>query len=304
MKAVPNFEKFLSTLDVSSYATAKAAIVAHVHGILGEGDLKKEFQEVFVVADGDAERRKKVYEYVRGSLWPNRRNAGFDGASDSLAKKLAAKELSRLDASPESVSKFVTGLVDTELRNKSSDEVAKLMLNAKGQTGFIGFLANTFKTEKSLASFVEDVRESNADLEKAYESKEAKKIFDSMTKPDGKPLTQEEIASVKVASRKAKLTEMASAKALAGYAKANPGQRKESFDLDTFADIEGVGFDMSDRTKKYVRNELWKDLAIEAAAIAAGALTAGAGAWAINAAAATRWGMRGTEALKIGSRVE
>lgn len=300
MKSVTNFSKFLNTLDVSNYATAKAAIVAHVHGVLAEGDLKKEFQEVFVVDDNDAERRKKVYDYVRGSFWPNRRNAGFDGASDSLAKKLAAKELARMDASPADVSKFVTGLVDTELRNKSSAEIAKLVLNSKGQTGFVGFLANTFKTEKSLASFIEDVRESNAELEKAYESKEAKKIFESMTKPDGKPLTQEEIASVKVASRKAKLTEMASAKALAGYAKANPGQRKESFDLDTFADIEGAGtFDMSDRTRKYVRNELWKDLAIEAAAIAAGAFTAGLGTAAVNAAAAARWGNRVHEMMGV-----
>lgn len=275
MKSVSNFEKFLGTLDVSSYAEAKSAIVAHVHGVLGEGELKKEFQEVFTVQDNDADRRKKVYDYVRGSFWPNRRNAGFDGASESLSKKLAAKELARMDATPAQVARFVDGLVDTELRTKSSAEISKIVLAAKGQANFLGFLAGTFKTEKALASFIDDVRESNEELEKAYESKEAKKIFDSMVKPDGKPLSQQEIAARKVESRKAKLIEMTSAKALSAYVRANPAQRNESADLDTFADIEGAAtFDMSDRTKKYVRNDLWKDLAIEAAAIGVGAVTA------------------------------
>lgn len=299
-KAVPNFERLLRSLDVSNYPQAKAAIVAHVHGILGEGELKKEFQEVFNVQDNDAERRKKVYDYVRGSFWPNRRNAGFDGASESLSKKLAAKELSRLDATPAQIAKFVEGLVDTDFRNKPSAEIAKIIMSAKGQSGFPGFLASTFKTEKTVASFVDDVREANEELEKAYESKEAKKIFDSMVKPDGKPLTQQEIAAHKVESRKAKLAEMTSVKALSAYVRANPAQRQENFDLDTFADIEGAAtFDMSDRTKKYVRNELWKDLAIEAAAIGVGAVTAGWGAVTVNALAAARWGNRVHEMMAV-----
>lgn len=300
MKATPNFEKFLRNLDVSSYPQAKAAIVAHVHGILGEGDLKDEFREVFNAQDNDVERRRKVYDYVRGSFWPNRRNAGFDGASESLSKKLAAKELSRLDATPAQIAKFVEELVDTDFRNKPSSEIAKIIMSAKGRASFPGFLASTFKTEKAVASFVDDVREANEELEKAYESKEAKKIFDSMTKSDGKPLTQQEIATHKVESRKAKLAEMASVKALSAYARANPAQRRENFDLDTFADIEGAAtFDMSDRTKKYVRNELWKDLAIEAAAIGVGAVTAGWGAVTVNALAAARWGNRVHEMMAV-----
>lgn len=299
-KRVPEFAKFLTTLDVSNAEAAKAKIVAFVHGTLGESDLKKEFQEVFVAADSDDVRRKKVYDYVRGSFWPNRRNAGFDGASDSLAKKLAAKELTRMDASPESIAKFVSGLVDTDLRSRSAADLAKSILEAKGQVGFSGFLANTFKIEKPLASFIEDVRESNETLEKAYETKEAKKIFNSMTKPDGTPLTQDEIASYKVASRKAKLTEIVSSKALESYVKQKPETRNGNFDLDTFADIQGAStFGMADGTRKYVRNELWKDLAIEAAAIGVGAVTAGWGVAAVNSLAAMRWGNRAHEMMYV-----
>lgn len=300
-KRVSDFEAFLSTLDVSDYGKAKSKIVEFVHSTFASGtELEKEFREVFQAVDNDAQRRKKVYEYVRGSFWPNRRNAGFDGAAESLSRKLAARELERLDVSQKSVLEFVTAFVDTELRTKSAAEVAKTVMNSKGQVGILGFLARAFPTEKSLAAFIEDLREANEELEKAYESKEAKKAYDAIRKPDGKPLTQEEIASMKLAGRKAKLAEFVSASGLSAHIAANPALRTGNFELETFADIEGVGaFDLSDKTKRYVRNELWKDIAIEAAAIGIGAVTAGWGAAGVHALAAARLGNRAREMMSV-----
>lgn len=300
-KRVSDFEAFLSALDVSDYGKAKSKIVEFVHSTFASGtELEKEFREVFQAADNDADRRKKVYEYVRGSFWPNRRNAGFDGAAESLSRKLATRELERFDVSQKSVFEFVTAFVDTELRTKSAAEVAKTVMNSKGQVGILGFLARAFPTEKSLAAFVEDLREANEELEKAYESKEAKKAYDAIRKPDGKPLTQEEIASMKLAGRKAKLAEFVSASGLSAHIAANPALRTGNFELETFADIEGVGaFDLSDKTKRYVRNELWKDIAIEAAAIGVGAVTAGWGAVAVHGLAAARLGNRAREMASV-----
>ena len=269
MKRARDFEEFITTIDPSDYGKAKMRIVAFVHETFAAGgDLRKEFEEVFVASDNDADRRKKVYEYVRGSFWPTRRHAGFDGASDSLSKKLSANELARLNVSPDSVAKFVTELVDTKLRNKKPSEVAKEIFSTKDKSGIRPFLVQVFKTESALASFIEDVRDSNEELEKAYASKEAKKAYESVVKKNGEPLTQEEIASLMTASRKAKLGELISARSLVAYVRANPTAKNGNFDLETFADIEGAtAFDMSDRTKKYCRNELWKDIAIEVAAI-------------------------------------
>lgn len=252
------------------------------------------------MTDNDAERRKKVYEYIRGSFWPTRRNAGFDGAAESLSRKLAGRELERLDVSQKSIFEFVTALVDTDLRTKSAAEVAKTVMDSKGQVGILGFLARVFPTEKSLTAFIKDLRESNEELEKAYESKEAKKAYDAIRKPNGKPLTQEEIASMKLASRKAKLSEFVSANSLSAHIATNPAIRTGNFELETFADIEGIGvFDFSDRTKRYVRNELWKDIAIEAAAIGIGAVTAGWGAITVHSLAAARLGNRAREMMSV-----
>lgn len=296
---VSELEKFLKSLDVSNADVARGKIVRFVHDTLGDGDLRKEFQEVFNIEDGDEARRNKVYDYVRGSLMPNRRNAGFDGASEMLSKKLAARELAKESVSSADLSEFVNRLLDTDWRSKSSAEIAKSVMTNVGQSGLLGLLAKTFD-EKAVASFVEDVRETDAELKKAYESKEADAIYASAKKPDGSPLTQTEIATLKVESRKAKLVEFVSTKALVGHVKKNPMLRDKNPGLDTFADIEGVGmFDMSDKAKKYVRNDLWKDISIEVAAIGLGALTAGAGAAGIHALAAARWGNRAREMMGV-----
>lgn len=298
-KRVPEFEKFLKSLDVSNVDVARGKIVLFVHNTLGEGDLRKEFEEVFTISDSDEARRKKVYDYVRGSLMPNRRNAGFDGASEALSKKLAARELAKEGVSSADLLEFVSRLIDTDWKSKSSADIAKSVMTHVGQSGLLGLLAKTFD-EKGVAAFVEDVRETDAQLKKAYESKEADAIYASAKKPDGSPLTQLEIATLKVESRKAKLAEFVSTKALVGHVKKNSMLREKNPGLDTFADIEGVGmFDMSDEAKKYVRNDLWKDISIEVAAIGLGALTAGAGAAGIHALAAARWGNRAREMMEV-----
>lgn len=116
--------------------------------------------------------------------------------------------------------------------------------------------------------------------------------------------TENEREVYKRESRNAKLMTLLGTTALAQHLKNKPQERTGNFELDTFGSIHGTDtIEISDKTAMYIRNDLKWDIAIEVAAIGAGAVTAGFGTAAIHGLAAARWAARAGEMARIGTRV-
>lgn len=110
-------------------------------------------------------------------------------------------------------------------------------------------------------------------------------------------MTPPEIDTLKNILRKKNMSELIETSSLEAYAKNNTVERENNLALKEFADIRGVGlFTLSAKTKQYVKNELWKDIAIEGGAIALGALTAGAGYAGVRMVMAANWARKANQA--------
>lgn len=109
-------------------------------------------------------------------------------------------------------------------------------------------------------------------------------------KQDGTSMSSSEIDIEKGRLRIQTLSREIQSTVLKSYAKNNTNEYVTNPALKEFADIYGVGtFKMSDRTMVYVKNELWKDVAIEGGALALGMVSGGVGYAGVRLALAANW---------------
>lgn len=216
-----------------------------------------------------------------------------------LSDRIASAELLKQKIGPKELEAFVAHWMNANWSNASDEAVTVAIIqSAKNAGGAFKYVADIYGA-KGLPDFVKGFRSSVKQFIEAYKDPKIDTELAKVIK------TEDEREKYKRESRNAKLMTLLGSTVLARDIKNNPKKRDGNFELDTFANINGTGaLEISDSTAKYIRNDLWKDVAIEVAAIGAGALTAGLGTAAIHALAAGRWAVRAGEVARIGIRAE